>query len=162
MITIRGQILVSRTGDDPLHPVCTFKTSPCVCSKRPRVYRHHAHILHCSLDARAQILSISDRRNGVGKQCSSLHHPDMTSCLISLLLVYVNLVFLMLCYDKLFVKQALGFRIARPMCNGHPFASSPCRRLARPLFSAAFLCGSYLSVQTLVPSRSSVLLCRNC
>ena len=25
-------------------PVCGFKTSPCVRSKRPRVYRHHAHM----------------------------------------------------------------------------------------------------------------------
>ena len=45
MITVRGQILVTRTDDDPLLPVCPFKTSPCVRSKRPRVYRHHAHIL---------------------------------------------------------------------------------------------------------------------
>ena len=28
----------------PCSPVCGFKTSPCVRSKRPRVYRHHAHI----------------------------------------------------------------------------------------------------------------------
>ena len=27
------------------NPVCTFSTSPCVRSKRPRVYRHHAHML---------------------------------------------------------------------------------------------------------------------
>ena len=45
MITLRGQILVSRTDDDPLPPVRGFKTSPCVRSKRPRVYRHHAHML---------------------------------------------------------------------------------------------------------------------
>ena len=36
MITVRGQIPVSRTGDDPC--------PPCVHSKRPRVYRHHAHM----------------------------------------------------------------------------------------------------------------------
>ena len=46
MVTIRGQILVSRTDDDPLPsvwiqnvPVCTFKTSPCVPAPRP-------HVLH--------------------------------------------------------------------------------------------------------------------
>ena len=44
-MTLRWQILVSRTDDDPLLPVCPFKTSPCVDSKRPRVYRHHAHML---------------------------------------------------------------------------------------------------------------------
>ena len=44
VITIRGQILVSRTGDDPLHTMCGFKTPPCVRSKRPRVCRHHAHM----------------------------------------------------------------------------------------------------------------------
>ena len=27
------------------NPVCPFKTCPCVRSKRPRVYRHHAHML---------------------------------------------------------------------------------------------------------------------
>ena len=27
-------------------PVCTFKTPPCVGSKRPRVYRHHAHMCY--------------------------------------------------------------------------------------------------------------------
>ena len=45
MKTTRGQILVSRTNDDPLLPpfVCT-KRPPCVDSKRPRVYRHHAHM----------------------------------------------------------------------------------------------------------------------
>ena len=33
-------------------------------------------------------------------------------------------------YNKLLVKQALRLRIARPMCDGRPFASSPFRRLA--------------------------------
>ena len=45
VITIRGQILVSRTNDDPCLPPCVCtKRSPCVDSKRPRVYRHHAHM----------------------------------------------------------------------------------------------------------------------
>ena len=46
MTTIRGQILVSRTNEDPLLPrVYVQKRPPCVDSKRPRVYRHHAHML---------------------------------------------------------------------------------------------------------------------
>ena len=45
VITIRGQILVNRTGDDLLPLVCPFKTSPCGRSKRPRVDVHHAHML---------------------------------------------------------------------------------------------------------------------
>ena len=46
MITIRGQILVSRTDDDPLLPrVYVQRSPPFVDSKRPRVYRHHAHML---------------------------------------------------------------------------------------------------------------------
>ena len=40
-MTIRGQILTMTL----LPPVGPFKTSPCVHSKRPRVYRHHAHML---------------------------------------------------------------------------------------------------------------------
>ena len=46
VIAIRGHILVSRTHDDPCIPVCMYKKiPPCVDSKRPRVYRHHAHML---------------------------------------------------------------------------------------------------------------------
>ena len=46
--TLRGLFMVSRTGDD--HPVCRFKkTPPCVDSKRPRVCRHHAHMLRSQL-----------------------------------------------------------------------------------------------------------------
>ena len=44
VMTIRGQILVSSTDDDPLPSVCGSKTSPCERSKRPRVCRHHAHM----------------------------------------------------------------------------------------------------------------------
>ena len=39
MITLHGQILVSRTGDDLPSPFL-----PCVRSKRLRVYRHHTHM----------------------------------------------------------------------------------------------------------------------
>ena len=51
MITLRGQILASRTDDDPsplsspLHPVYPFKTPPCLYSERSRVCLHHAHML---------------------------------------------------------------------------------------------------------------------
>ena len=51
MITLRGQILASRTDGDTLPlslpsplPVCPSEKSPCVDSKRPRVYGHHARI----------------------------------------------------------------------------------------------------------------------
>ena len=59
---------------------------------------------------------------------------------MSLLLVCVRLIILMMCCNKRLVKQALRLRIARPMCDGRPFASSPFRRLASRgfFFSAAF------------------------
>ena len=51
--TLCGQILVSRTGDDPLFPLpfllrvcirnvplCTFETSPCVPAPRPHALSH--------------------------------------------------------------------------------------------------------------------------
>ena len=44
--TVRGQILVSRTDDDPLPPVCGFRTSPCVPAPRAHVFQHmfqHRH-----------------------------------------------------------------------------------------------------------------------
>ena len=62
--------------------------------------------------------------------CSNLHHRDTTKCSLPLLLVCVSLIFLMMSCDKSYVKQALWLRIARPMCDGHTFASSPFRRLA--------------------------------
>ena len=42
VMTIRGQILVSRIDDVP--SVCGFKTSPCVRSKRHHVYGDHAYM----------------------------------------------------------------------------------------------------------------------
>ena len=45
VITVRGQILVSRTDYDPCSPCVASKTLPCARSKRLRVYRHHAHML---------------------------------------------------------------------------------------------------------------------
>ena len=91
-----------------------------------------------ALDARAEVLSIYDR--GVGNKCSSLHHQDTTNCSISLLLICVNLVVLILCCDRLLVKQALRFRIARPVCGGCSFrllAFSPLGE-SRPFFFALF------------------------
>ena len=40
VIPVRGQILVSRTDDDPLTPVCGFKTSPCAPAPRAHVSTH--------------------------------------------------------------------------------------------------------------------------
>ena len=40
VMTLRGQILVSRTDDDPLSPVCPFKTSPCVPAPRAHAEKH--------------------------------------------------------------------------------------------------------------------------
>ena len=57
MITIRGQILVSRTNDDPPAssrvwiqnvPVCTFKTSPCVPAPRAHEETHVRVVLACT------------------------------------------------------------------------------------------------------------------
>ena len=39
-----------------------------------------------------------------------------------------------MCYNHFLEKQALGLRLARPMCDGRPFASSPSRRLASRVF----------------------------
>ena len=52
--TLRGLVLVSGTDGDPpplsflssLSPVCPSKKPPCVDSKRPRVYRHHARMCY--------------------------------------------------------------------------------------------------------------------
>ena len=67
---------------------------------------------------------------------SNLQHPDTNICLTSLHLACAIPVFLMMYYDRLFVKPAIWLRIARPMCDGRPFASSLFRRLASrgPLF----------------------------
>ena len=59
----------------------------------------------------------------LGNQCSNLRHPDTNSCLILLLLTFMNLAFLMMCYDSLFVKPAFRLRIVRAMCDVCPFAS---------------------------------------
>ena len=76
---------------------------------------------------------------GLENVCSNLHHRDTTKCSLSLLLACVSLMFLMMSCDTSYVKQALWLRIARPMCDGRPFPSSPFRRLASrgSSFSAA-------------------------
>ena len=61
---------------------------------------------------------------------SNFRHLDTNICLILLLLTCANLAFLMMCYDKLFVKPAARLRIVRPLLDGRPFASSPFRSLA--------------------------------
>ena len=63
-------------------------------------------------------------------QCSNLLHLETDSCLILLLLICVFLALLMMHCNKSSLKPALWPRIARPMCDGRPFASSPFRRLA--------------------------------
>ena len=86
------------------------------------------------LDVRSQILSILDRKNGVFKLAS----PGHDSCSTLLLRVCAILAFLMVYYDRLFVKPAIWLRIARPMCDGRP---SPRRfvawRVEAPLFAVS-------------------------
>ena len=75
---------------------------------------------------------------GLENVCSNLHHRDTTKCSLSLLLVCVSLIFLMMSCDKSNVKQSHWLRIARPICDGRPFASSPFRHLAS---RGSFFCG---------------------
>ena len=63
-------------------------------------------------------------------QCSNFLNLETNGCLILLLLICVFLVFLMMYYDRLFLKPAFWLRIARPVCDGRRFTSSPFRRLA--------------------------------
>ena len=95
-----------------------------------------------ALDVRAQILSILDRRNGVGTPVFELAPPghehlfDLTApdlCEPSIPDDVQR-------QNKIFVKPAIWLRIARPMCDGRPLASSQFRRLAsrRSLFSRPF------------------------
>ena len=73
---------------------------------------------------------------------SDLLHLDTNIYSVSLLLICVNLIFLTWCCDKLL--QAIWLRIARPMCDGRHFASSPfCRLASRGPF---FFCGVALVV----------------
>ena len=93
-----------------------------------------------SLDVRAQVLNIYDRRNGDGKHVFKLAPPGHDQMFaITAPRVCVSLIFLMMSCDKSYVKQAHWLRIARPMCDGHTFASSPFRRLASR--GSFFFCG---------------------
>ena len=97
-----------------------------------------------SIDFRGQVLNMFDRRNGIGV-------PN--SCVASFLLVCLHLIFLTTFCNKWLVKHALRLRIARPMCDGRPFASSLFRRLAiRGLF---FLGGALI----LWPLQVAIYLC---
>ena len=55
---------------------------------------------------------------------------QMNRCLILLLLTCAFLAFLMTYCDKSLCKQDIWLRVARSMCDGRSFASSPFRRLA--------------------------------
>ena len=101
---------------------------------------------------------------GWENQFSNLHHPDTNSCLILLLLTCANVAFYC---DTLFVKPEFRLRIARPLCDGRPFASSPFRRLAsRGLFFSRFSCSVGYSVCSFSmsmpnPAPPSALFSRN-
>ena len=75
-----------------------------------------------ALDVRSQVLSIEDRRK--------LLHLETNSCFILLLLIFMFLAFLMMCCNRSSLNPVIWPRIARPMCDGRPFASSLFRRLA--------------------------------
>ena len=64
------------------------------------------------------------------KRFSHLLHLETNRCLILLLLICVFLAFPMVFCDKSFCKPVLRLRMARPMCDGRSFASSPFCRLA--------------------------------
>ena len=68
-----------------------------------------------------------------------LLHLDTNKGSMPLLLVCAGLIFLMMCCNRLLVMQAIRFRIARPMCDGCPLASSPgCPLAGQNIF---LLCG---------------------
>ena len=121
-------------------------------------YLHHFGMFclkiykNCSLKVVLKILSLCPlsmfvhmsptftiAETGLENVCSNLHHRDTTKCSLPLLLVCVSLIFLMMSCDKSHVKQPLWLRIARPMCDGRPVASSLFRRLASR--GPFFFCG---------------------
>ena len=116
-----------------------------------------------TIDCRAQVVNIYDRRSGIGKPVFKLapegHEHRFTISFSGLRACHT----LMLCCNRLLLlKQALWLRIARSMCDDRPFASSPFRGMAsRGLFFTAFFCGickCILSMQTLVPTYVSAAL----
>ena len=84
--------------------------------------------LHSTFNHKFSVLRIA----GVAceNQCSNLLHLETDSCFLLLLLICVFLVFLMMCCNRSSLKPAIWLRIARPMCDGRPFASPLFRRLA--------------------------------
>ena len=85
-----------------------------------------------ALDARSQILSIKNRRNGIGKRFSNLLHLEADNLLPLLRLICVSLVFLL--------KFCNGFslKLTGLMCDGRPLASPLFSRLAG---RGAIFCG---------------------
>ena len=75
-------------------------------------------------------LSILDRKKGRGKtQCSNLLHLG-NGQLFALTAPDLRVsAFLMMYYNRSFVKPVFLLRMARPMRDGRPFASSPFRRM---------------------------------
>ena len=107
-----------------------------------------------ALDVRAQVLSIYDRRYGVGKpvfKLAPLGHEQLFDVTApNLCEPYISDVAL----QQIVSEASTRLRFARPMCDGRPFASSPFRRLAsRGLF---FLCG----IGIWWPLLLAVYLCR--
>ena len=87
-----------------------------------------------ALDSRSQILSVKDRRNGIGKKFSNLLHLVADKRLCSLHLICLFLVFRMRCYNGFSLKPT-GLR-----CDGRSFASPLLRRLpGRGAFFFGFL-----------------------
>ena len=77
-----------------------------------------------TLDARSQILSVKDRRNGIGKLVFKLAPFEVDTHLPWCLLVCAFLVLLMKCC------KGLSLKPARSGCDGRPFASPLFRRMA--------------------------------
>ena len=104
-----------------------------------------------TIDFRARVLNVFDRRpsnwSASFQACPQL---DTNRFLASFLLCVCLTTFC----NKLLVTQVLRPRIARPLCDGRPFASSPFRRLASR--GPFFLCGALL----LWPLQVTMYLCK--
>ena len=96
------------------------------------------------------VLSIKDRGNSMGKQCSNLLHIGTVSCLILLLLICVFLAFLMMHCNKSSLKPAIWPRIEQPCVMAAP---SPARNFAawagRGPSSAVFFFGGLYNLRSL-------------
>ena len=101
--------------DSPFVTQCHHCCSPIQVIRRPRNQKrfffrswrfwlqNYKNIFQTQIDVRAQVLSNR-----------SLVLPYS----MSLLVVFVSLIFLMICHNKLSVMQAIRLRIARPVCDG--------------------------------------------